>query len=608
MLKTPMIPIKMGMLPALILAAASLAPGQRVRTADNPLSAMAAATPVNISRSGTESGFPVVGVDANNAAYAIWLEYLGKRTFTFATNKSGSWSTPVAFEQVVYDAEEAGFPDMAVSAGGVCHVSWQDGRNVSYDIFHISYNNGFGATTNVSDANEGGSAYSGIAVNPVDNAVYVVWMDGTGRELGWDITMRARTASGSWSGMAVLPVGQGYMPKVAFDASGTAHLTWTTRGWNTSAVWYSKNATPQNASSWTQPVMVEADTGQDWCYPRIDADKAGNAYVIWLGKAQGADAIVFRKIGASGAMSEKSIASTPGATAAEGVVAVNKSTGVAYVAWTQSGEILANSYGTGWSGPQNMTNNAANDMQPSLALDASGNIHLVYAEIVGGAWDVMYLGSAGGTTPPPVVKPKPPLGLTLGTALNSAQTLKSNALAWTSNPANAGISLKSTKIYRKSGGQTEFALMATVSGSVFTYLDADLPLAQKYTYAVSFVSSDDQEGELSAPSAEITVFQPLGPICKTVINSALFRKEKINVLTWRKNPLNDAVTVLQYNIYRKLTTESDSKYQKIASVGAGVFEYLDRKLSATDVFVYYITTVDTGNNESQPSAAAREAS
>jgi hypothetical protein len=192
-------------------------------------------------------------------------------------------------------------------------------------------------------------------------------------------------------------------------------------------------------------------------------------------------------------------------------------------------------------------------------------------------------------------------------SVDGAQTLKTNTLAWTSNPANASLSLKSAKIYRKSGDQ-DFALAATLSGSVFTYVDANLPLAQKFTYAVSFVSSDDQEGELSAAAAEIMVFEPLGPACKTVTNSGLFRKEKINVVAWRKNPLNDAVTVLQYNIYRKLTAEADSKYQKIASVGAGVFESMDRKLSATDTFLYYVTTVDTGNNESKPSAVARETS
>jgi len=605
MLKTSSLPVKMSILPALILAAVSLAPGQKTRPVDNPLTVMAAATPINISHSGAESGYPLVGVDGNNAAYAVWMEYLGKRTFTFATNKSGSWSTPAGFEVVAYETEEAGFPDMSVSAGGVCHMSWQDVRAISYDIFHISYNNGWGGTTNVCSANEGGSAYSGIAVNPVDNTVFIVWMDGTGREWGWDITMRARLASGSWSGSAILPVGQGYMPKLAFDANGTAHMTWTTRGWDTSVVWYSKNATPLNSNAWTQPVVVEGDTGQDWSLPRIDADKFGNAHIIWLGRSQGADAIVYRKINASGAMSEKMLVSTAGATASDGTVAVNKTTGLAYVAWTQGGEILINSFGTSWSGPQNMTNNAANNMQPSLAIDVSGNIHLVYAEIVGGAWDVMYLGSAGGTTPPPVVKPKPPLGLSLDTALNSAQTFKTNTLAWTSNPANASLSLKSAKIYRKSGGQ-DFTLAATLSGGVFTYQDADLPLAQKFTYAVSFVSSDDQEGELSAAAAEIAVFEPLGAACKTVANSGLFRKEKINVVTWRKNALNDAVTVLQYNIYRKLTTEADSKYQKIASVGAGVFEHMDRKLSATDAFTYYVTTVDTGNNESKPSAVARE--
>jgi fibronectin type 3 domain-containing protein len=104
----------------------------------------------------------------------------------------------------------------------------------------------------------------------------------------------------------------------------------------------------------------------------------------------------------------------------------------------------------------------------------------------------------------------------------------------------------------------------------------------------------------------VSTFQPLGPDCKTVTNSALFRKEKINVISWNRNPLNGAITVLQYNIYRKLSTQGDSQYQKIVSVGSGVLEYMDRKLSTSDTFYYYITTVDTGNTESKPSAVAKE--
>jgi hypothetical protein len=589
---------------AVALLAVALFPLQSARGLLSQSADSAAATPVNISHSGSDSGNPLIGVDSNNAAYVVWMEFLGKRTFAFATNKSGSWSTPSAFEQVVYEAEEAGFPDFAVSSGGQAHLSWQDGRVTSYDIFHISYNNGWSATTNVSDANEGGSAYSGCAVNPVDNFAYVVWQDGTGRETDWDILLRYRSPSGAWSAMQALPVGTGYMPKIAFDATGTAHLTWMTRGSDTSTVWYSKNRTPQNLSGWTQPIIIESNTGQDWCYPRVDADKAGNAYFIWLSRAQGADAIAFRKISAAGVLSDKSLASTAGVTAADGALAVNKTSGQAYVAWAQGGEIFVNSYGTTWSGAQNMTNTAASDAQPSIAVDASGNLHLVYAELVGGNWDIMYLGTSGGA-PPPVVKPKPPLALALDTSLDDTQTLKINALSWARNPDNSSLTIQNYKIFRKTGSQN-FALVATVSGSTFTYQDTGLSLSQKYSYALTTVSSDTQESELSDTAVEASTFQPLSPACKTVTNSALFRKEKINVISWARNPLNGAITVLQYNIYRKLSMQSDSQYQMIASVGAGVLEYMDRKLSASDTFYYYITTVDTGNTESKPSAVVKE--
>ena len=590
---------------ALALLAVSIFPLQRTGEAAPPVVDFAASTPVNLSHSASDSAYPLVGVDANNAAYVVWLEYLATRTFTFATNKSGAWPTPGSFEQVEYVSSEAGFPDFAVTAGGQCHMSWQDGRVTSYDIFHIAYDSGWGVTTNVSDANIGGSAYSGIAVNPVDNAAYVVWMDSTDLDTGWNLMLRYRTAAGVWAPMQTLPGGMGYMPKIAFDGTGTAHLTWTTRASGTSAVWYMKNATPQNPSGWTQPLAIETDTGQDWSLPRIAADKAGNASFIWLGKYQSADAIVFRKITSAGVLSDKSVVSTPGATASDGAIAVNKTTGVAYVAWIQNGDVFLNTFGTSWSGPQNVTGSAANDAQPSIAVDGSGNIHLAYAEMVSGAWDIMYLGSAGPVAPPPSAKPSPPLGLAVDTALDATRTFKINALSWTRNPANASLDIQSIKIYRKTGSQ-DFSLLATVSGSLLAYQDTGLPLTQKYSYALTALSATNQESDLSDAAAEAAMFPPLAPACVTVTNSALFRKEKINVITWAKNPLNNAVTVLQYNIYRKLTIQGDSQYQNIASVGAGILEYMDRMLSFTDAFSYYITAVDTSNKESKPSLVVKE--
>jgi hypothetical protein len=153
----------------------------------------------NISNSATDSDTPLVGVDGNGAAYVVWFEHESSRSFYFATNKSGAWSSAQYVEQIVYNASEAGFPWMDVSPSGACHMIFQDGRTwVSYDIFHTVYqNNTWSSLTNVSN-NNGGSCYAGVAFNPADNYTYVVWQDGTGLDWGWNLLFRFRSPSGSW--------------------------------------------------------------------------------------------------------------------------------------------------------------------------------------------------------------------------------------------------------------------------------------------------------------------------------------------------------------------------------------------------------------------------
>jgi fibronectin type 3 domain-containing protein len=105
---------------------------------------------------------------------------------------------------------------------------------------------------------------------------------------------------------------------------------------------------------------------------------------------------------------------------------------------------------------------------------------------------------------------------------------------------------------------------------------------------------------------EIVTFPPLNAACRTVTNSSLFRSEKINIVSWKRNPLNEAITVIQYNIYRKKAGQDDSQYQRIAAVAGYAFEYQDRKLSFNEKYHYVITTVDTGGYESARSSTAIE--
>ncbi len=345
-------------------------------------------TPVNVSLSSTDSDWPCLGVDGNGAAYVVWIEHQFPRNFYFSTNKNGSWSTPEWVEQIQYDAEEAGYPWMSVSPSGACHLVFQDGRVVSYDIYHRAYASGWGTTTNVSN-NDGGSAYSGVAVSPVDNYAYVVWQDGTGREWGWNILLRYRSPAGGWSSTQMTPF-EGYMPQIAIDAAGTAHLMWTT-GWGRT-LWYSKNQTPQNASSWTQPTLIKGDVGEDWSYAKVASDNAGNAYVIWMDGTVGNDEIFLRKVNSNGTLGPEINVSQSAANSQEGAVAVDKKNGNIIIAWKENNDIYANAFLGGiWSGPGNITNGLAPSKMPSVAVDSFGGAHLAFSAYVNGNWEILYM-------------------------------------------------------------------------------------------------------------------------------------------------------------------------------------------------------------------------
>jgi hypothetical protein len=90
------------------------------------------------------------------------------------------------------------------------------------------------------------------------------------------------------------------------------------------------------------------------------------------------------------------------------------------------------------------------------------------------------------------------------------------------------------------------------------------------------------------------------------INSYLFYKEKINTISWKQNPLNEAVTILSYKIYRKKSNESDSSYNLVTTVNGSTFEYKDRKLPINEKYSYRLTAVDSQGNESTPTISVNE--
>ena len=607
---------------------------------------LATAAPVNISNTAAESAEPLIGVDSSGAAYVVWIE--GGSLLYFATNRGGAWGSAQYVAAILF-LDRDGYKNFAVSPSGIGHLLYKDAdpTHTNYDIWHKVYNSGWSAATDISNT-PGSSNAPGLAVSPIDGSVVAGWFDDTQRM--WDIFDVYRSPSGNWENVGVLHRGgfPDYRPEFVIDVHGRAHCVWFNRAYGSSTVLYARNDNPSNPNGWSSPSVVKNDTGEDWAFSQIDCDNDGNAYVVWLDGATGRDQIFIRKIFADGSMSEEVNVSHSSGTPSNPDIGVNHLTGQIGIVWEEGNQVYANAWQAGaWTGPQNVTNSNYRCGWPVIAVDNGGGVHLAYHQEINGNWEIFYLTTATG--PPPTttigtttstqttstsrttsipttsttststtstttttsipVHPRPPLNPALATRLDDSQARKVNTLLWQRNPANDAYELKNYRVWRKreNMGDLDFSVVAVVSPETFAYLDANLPLDTKFTYALTTIPKDPygQESDGSDYVSEIPVFEPLNAAVSTSINQSLFRNEKINVISWARNPLNDAVTILQFNIFRRIQGQSDSQFKRIGAVAANVFEYRDRRLAA-DRFEYVVTTTTSAGVESAWSIIARE--
>jgi len=84
------------------------------------------------------------------------------------------------------------------------------------------------------------------------------------------------------------------------------------------------------------------------------------------------------------------------------------------------------------------------------------------------------------------------------------------------------------------------------------------------------------------------------------VERGLFRGYTLNALTWVANPENieKAITVTAQRVYRKVRTEDNTKWIRIAEVPGKDLKYEDRKLAANSDYVYAVTCVDDNQKES----------
>ena len=207
--------------------------------------------------------------------------------------------------------------------------------------------------------------------------------------------------------------------------------------------------------------------------------------------------------------------------------------------------------------------------------------------------------------------PAPPLLPALETKLDAAETRKVNVVTWQPNPLNGLRALKGYWIYRKpmGGPDAAYTRVGSVSDAVFRYEDDFLDILARYSYRITALSSVSDE---SAPTASVSetatfVFPPLHPAVQTVPARPVRNGRKLNVVTFERNPLNEAGLIAGYRVYRKRDGEPDDRFAAIATLGVSTYRVTDPFVPAGARYVYAAATLFADGRESKksPSVPAR---
>ncbi len=310
------------------------------------------------------------------------------------------WST---IKRLAWTSGNSFNPAIAVDSSGNPHVVWNDSTPGNYEVYYKKSSNGgtIWTTSQRLTFNSGISWSPAIAVGPSAN-LHLVWTDSTSEN--WESYYKKSSNGGiSWTTSQRLTWNSGFStyPSVAVDSSGNPHVVWEDSTPGNYEVYYKKSS--NGGAVWTAGQKLTSTSG-DSGIPAVAVDSSGNLHVVWTEETSGNAEIYYKKSSNGGTSwtTGQRLTWTSGYST-DPSVAVDSS-GNLHVVWTDdtSGhdEIYYKKGSNGgaiWTAGQKLTSTSGASEIPSIAVDSSGDLHLVWGDDTPGNYEIYYKkGSNGG--------------------------------------------------------------------------------------------------------------------------------------------------------------------------------------------------------------------
>jgi hypothetical protein len=305
-------------------------------------------------------------------------------------------------QRLTWTSGASAVPQIAVDSIGIIHLVWPDYTPGSPEIYYRrSKDKGSTWTTKQRLTwTSSDSLYAVIAAD-TSSRIHMVWQDMTSDNC--DLYFKRSTdAGGSWSTGQRLTWTSGYSfaPAISVDSPDGLHVVWQDDSPGNDEIYYKQST--DGGATWSTSKRLTWTSGESRL-PDVAVDSLGTLHVVWYDGTPGNDEIYYKRSTDGGATwsTSRNLTLAVGACR-EPAIAVDPS-GTLHLVWDSitpgDWEIYhkkSTDGGATWSVNQRLTWTSGHSYAPSIAADASGNLHVVWYDDQPGNFEVYYKNSTDG--------------------------------------------------------------------------------------------------------------------------------------------------------------------------------------------------------------------
>ena len=572
---------------------------------------------VNSTTSGDQRE-PVLAIDTNGTLHTSWTDFSttsnnGDVHYSKSVDGGGTWTTSINIDSAT-STVKTDQPAIAANSGGDVFITWRDFRNDSTngDIFEAHSKDGgltftlTGASTGiyVNDAASTGAVEDPDIVALGANDVYIIWRDSRTSGNNGDIYVsKSKDGGVTFDTDVQIDTGgtaKAEKPAIAVEPAGAIHAAWrdfrldSTNGdifyVKSDGLTWGTNVRVDDAANSTVAAPTVADE------PDVAVNSNGHIFVVWTDfRTSGNDGDIFfaKSVTGGASFSTNKNIDGGGITRADQPSIIVDSSGNISVMWRDFRNGDADIYfsrstdgGSTFSAPARVNDDTIKSgkiqLLPSAGVDINGRAYAVWEDGRDGNFNIYSAKS------PALAIPLAPTGVT-ATAGD-----KQIVLDWNDN---AESDIAGYNVLRSTSSGGTFSKVNTTNITVSNFTNTGLTNGTQYFFVIRAI---DTAGNESGNSEEVSATPTDASAPKTPTDLTATAGNTTVDLSWTAPTQNaDGSTLTDlagYNVYRSIATGEVST--KINTSTVAVTTYQDTGLTNGTTFFYKVSAIDDVPNES----------